>query len=312
MNHPRNELSNYLNGAINKKNYKKEQLNRSRGASFDIRDPNSNYNNIEKKNKRLEDYFKKDIKKVEIIKNEKNFSSEKSGGTKDSEKKLLNSEITNKKKNNQSNNTQGKKLNNLSLFNFNSGISNNSNSLFLNNSFSFNKNNIINTSKISLDDSLSLTGLFSTPISDLNENEEDKKFISAFHFPSIKCVQSKKKKPFDRFKDKLVGTQQMKIKKYLKKENDEEIKELRDAINSSFYGDEKDKIDNLKKHKNKIDIPQKKEKINNNIKKDKNILIFKTPNKSDKENKDENIIENIGINGIKKNLNFLFGQKVGI
>ena len=330
INNPRRELNNYLNGAFNKKNYKKDKLCRSRGASFDFRDPNTNNNNIEKNNKKIEDFFKiskkneKTEKKEKIEKNEKNNgSSENSGGTKDTEKNLLKynkeSEITNLKRKNIQSNSQGKVLHfsshasNLSLFNLNSGISNHSNSFFLNNSFS---------SKISLDDSFSLTNIFSTPISELNDNEDNKKFNSKFQFPSIiKCVQNKKKKPFERFKDKIFGSQQMNIKKYMKiekKENDE-IKELRNVVNSSFfYGNENDCNENnidKKNKKNKKEKEKEKEildKIKSNKTKEGNVLIYKTPNKNDKENQDQNIKENIDINRIKKNWELLFSQNAGI
>ena len=225
-----------------------------------------------------------------------------------------------KKKKHRILNTQGKILNfpshgnNLSLLNFNSGISNNSNSLLLNNSFSFNKNN---NSKISLDDSFSLTGIFSTPLSELNESEENKKNIPKFQFPTIlKCVQNKKKKSFERFKDKFFGSQPN-IKKYLKiedkkneKEEVKEIKEIRNMVNSSFYENEKDinikkkddKNKNLKKEKNSKYIEKK------DIKKNGNILIYKTPNKNDKENQDENKQNNFDISRIKKNWGLLFSQ----
>ena len=51
LSHPKYELNNYLNDAFNKKYYKKEKLNRSRGASCDLRDPNTNNNIIEKNEK---------------------------------------------------------------------------------------------------------------------------------------------------------------------------------------------------------------------------------------------------------------------
>ena len=87
-------------------------------------------------------------------------------------------------------------------------------------------------------------------------------------------------------------------------------------VNSSFYGNENENFENI------IDINEEKDikikEINNKKselnkeKKDENVLIFKTPNKDDKsnqENVDGNIIKNLDINGIQKNLNFLFEQK---
>ena len=95
----------------------------------------------------------------------------------------------------------------------------------------------------------------------------------------------------------------------IKKENEEEIKELRNVVNSSFYGN---KID-CKKKNNNIKENNDKNKVNNDKKiKDGNILIYKTPNKNEKENINENIKENIDIKGIKKNWELLFAQKTSI
>ena len=339
INNPRRELNNYLNGAFNKKNNKKEKLSRSRGASFDIRDVNTNINNnnIEKNNKTILDYFLSSKKGKNDIKEKNNNNLDNSGGNKASENlqnNLLNNnkeekEKEKKEKEKEINNkniqpNQGRKhyfsshASNLSLINFNSGLSNLSSSLILNNSFSFSKNNNnINSSKISLDDSLSLTGIFSTPISELNDtNEKNKKLCSKYHFPSfIKCVQNKKRKPLVRINDKING-EQMNIKKYMqigKKNNEnDDIKELRSVINSSFYENCENSNNNYnndkkntKSEKNKND-KGKKNKIYNNI------LISKTPNKNEKENQNDNIKENIEINSFKKNWTALFSQKTNI
>ena len=337
INNPRHELNNYLNGAFNKKCYKKDKLCRSRGASFDIKDSNTNTNNgIEKNNKKIDDFFKSNKKAF----NQKN-NEEKSGGTKDTDNNInnqhniLNNNIIENSENSKndindikkpiskanSSSTQSKLIhysshasNNLSLLNFNSGISNHSYSFGLNNSFSFSKNNNTNNSKLSLDDSLSLTGIFSTPISELNENNDTKNFTSKF--PTIiKCVQNKKKKPFDRLKDKFFSSQ-TNIRNFMKTEkkvnDDDEINELKKLINSSFYGNEKELNKNNKESK------EKKRKIskNKNMNKNKDILIYKTPIKNDQnnnqENEDENIKENIDINNIKKNWELLFSQRPDI
>ena len=328
INNPRRELNN-LNAAFNKKCFKKERISRSRGASFDIKDNNTN---MEKNNKKIYDFFKSNKK-------EKNGNSGRNKETEnkenDNKENLINNIDYNilKKQKSKINNssTQGKYFHysshasNLSLINFNSGISNISNSYGLNNSFSFSKN--ISNSRLSLDDSFSLTGIFSTPISDLNDNDNDnKKFTSKF--PTIiKCVDNKRKKTLDKF-----FNSQMNIKNYMKvdskKEEEDELKELKKIINSSFYGNENDynyKIKNNVNKKNKDKSGNKnmkkkeKEKVDNKNKvnngKNKDILIYKTPNKNEKtnqENKNENINENIGINGLKKNWELLFAQKPGI
>ena len=330
INNPRRELNNYLNAAYNKKSFKKERICRSRGASFDIKDPNGNIN-MEKNNKKIYDFFKSNKK-------EKNENSSGTKGTENKENENKENLVVNNIDNNNlkkqiskinNSSTQGKYFHysshasNLSLFNFNSGISNISNSYGLNNSFSFSKN--ISNSRLSLDDSFSLTGIFSTPISDLNDNDNDnKKFTSKF--PTIiKCVETKRNKPFDKY-----FNTQMNIKNYMKidnkKKENEELKELKKIINSSFYGNENDyNMKNNKKNKdkngNKNLKKKEKDKIENKNKvnkgKNKDILIYKTPNKNEKtkqgnETKNENIKENMNINGLKKNWELLFAQKPGI
>ena len=67
INNPKLEINNYLKGAMNKKNYKKEKLCRSRGASFDVRETIIIANGLEK-NKKIEDFFKVSKKeKIEAI-----------------------------------------------------------------------------------------------------------------------------------------------------------------------------------------------------------------------------------------------------
>ena len=324
INNPRRELNNYLNGAFNKKNNKKEKLSRSRGASFDIRDvnTNANNNNLEKDNKKIEDYFKstkkekKEIKEIKENNNNNNIENN-FGGNKASENNLNDILNNNKEKdNNNENDAKNMKnkhfssqISNISLINFNSGLSF-SNSLILNNSFSFSKN-----SKISLDDSLTLNGNFSKPISELNDiKENNKNFLSKFHLPSlVKCVQSKKRKPLVRINDKFSG-ERMKIKKYMKignKNNENEnIKELRNVINSSFYENSENNNNN---HNYNGDAKNEKIKDDNSkTNKINGVLISKTPNKNEKENQNDNNKENIEINEInemKKNWKILFGQK---
>jgi hypothetical protein len=236
INNPRRELNNYLNAVFNKKCFKKERVSRSRGASFDIKDINGN---MEKNNKKIDDFFKGNKK-------EKNENSDRTKETENKENDNKENYLINNIDNNilkkqkskiYNSSTQGKYFHysshasNLSLINFNSGISNISNSYGLNNSFSFSKN--ISNSRLSLDDSFSLTGIFSTPISDLNENDNDnKKFTSKF--PTIiKCVENKRKKSLDKF-----FNSQMNIKNYMKIDNkkneDDELKELKNLSKVFF------------------------------------------------------------------------------
>ena len=324
INNPRLELNKYLNfGALNKKinNNKKERIGRSRGASFDIRDPNTNCNtpniNIEKNNRKISEFFKKD----KIVSSKNKSGSPKSSATKKEEDKKNEKEIKNQESKISSCSFLGKNLifpsgNDLNLMNFASGISNISNLSAANNGGN-------GSNKISLDDSLNLSGLFSKSISEIeNTNKFKKLFFKCPVVPTIvKNKQFKKKKPTDklRFKNKELVDIRKFINKKRKSENEEkekEMKELREMINNSFYGNENENIDNIiniKEENNpKIkDIFIKKDELNKN--QNKEILIMKTPNKIDLENQEnmnDNINKNIDMNGIQRNLKTLFDQRI--
>ena len=324
INNPRLELNKYLNfGALNKKIIKKERIGRSRGASFDIRDPNTNFNtpniNIEKNNRKISDFFKKD----KIVSSKNKSGSPKSNQKKEEEKKDE-KEIKNQESKISSCSFSGKNLmfpsgNDLNLMNFASGISNISNLSVANNGGN-------GSNKISLDDSLNLSGLFSKSISEIESTNKFKKlFFKCPVVPTIvKNKQFKKKKPTDRlrFKNKELVDIRKFINKKRKSENNEEkekeMKELREMINNSFYGNENENIENIinieEENNPKIkEVFIKKDELNNN--KNKDILIMKTPNKIDLENQ-ENINDNINknknidMNGIQRNLKTLFDQRV--
>ena len=324
INNPRLELNKYLNfGALNKKinNNKKERIGRSRGASFDIRDPNTNCNtpniNIEKNNRKISEFFKKD----KIVSSMNKSGSPKSSATKKEEDKKDEKEIKNQESKISSCSFLGKNLinpsgNDLNLMNFASGISNISNLSAANNGGN-------GSNKISLDDSLNLSGLFSKSISEIeNTNKFKKLFFKCPVVPTIvKNKQFKKKKPTDklRFKNKELVDIRKFINKKRKSENEEkekEMKELREMINNSFYGNENENIDNIiniKEENNpKIkDIFIKKDELSKN--QNKEILIMKTPNKIDLENQEnmnDNINKNIDMNGIQRNLKTLFDQRI--
>ena len=324
INNPRLELNKYLNfGALNKKinNNKKERIGRSRGASFDIRDPNTNCNtpniNIEKNNRKISEFFKKD----KIVSSKNKSGSPKSSATKKEEDKKNEKEIKNQESKISSCSFLGKNLifpsgNDLNLMNFASGISNISNLSAANNGGN-------GSNKISLDDSLNLSGLFSKSISEIeNTNKFKKLFFKCPVVPTIvKNKQFKKKKPTDklRFKNKELVDIRKFINKKRKSENEEkekEMKELREMINNSFYGNENENIDNIiniKEENNpKIkDIFIKKDELNKN--QNKEILIMKTPNKIDLENQEnmnDNINKKIDMNGIQRNLKTLFDQRI--
>ena len=313
INNPKLELNKYINfGALNKKIIKKEKISRSRGQSFDIRDPTANNalnNNIEKNNKKILDFFKSD-------KPASNTNKSSENELKKPESKISSYSFGAK-------NMAFPSGNDLNLVNFGSGISNISN-------FSF-ANNGNGSNKISLDDSLNLSSLFPKPSSEIDATNKFKNLL--FKCPviptTVKNKQFKRKKLIDRLRKKEEGD----IRKFMNKkrksqeeEDEKELKEFREMVNLSFYGNESENFENsfdideekevkIKEENIKKDDLLKKEKkddILNKEKKDEKVLIFKTPNKEDKsnqENMDGNIIKNLDINGIQKNLNFLFEQR---
>ena len=319
INNPKHELNKYINfGALNKKIIiKKERIGRSRGASFDIRDPNTNNyltnNNIEKNNKKISDFFKKD----KIVTSMNKDGSQSSSDKKNKEEYKEN-DIKNPESKISSYSFGGKNLifpsgSELNIMNFGSGISNISN-------FSFANNGGNGSNKISLDDSLNLSNLFPKPIS---ENENTNKFKNLFFkCPVIPTVVKNKQFKRKKITDKLRNKELVDIRKFINKkrrneneENEKEMKELREMINSSFYGNENDdNIINIDED-NKIKIKEvniKKESLKKKEKKDDNVLIFKTPpNKFDignQENHDDNIMKNM--DGIQRNLKSLFEQRI--
>ena len=333
INNPRLYINNYSGGANNKKKYNKERISRSRRASFDIKD--TNINSTEKKNKKIMDYFKKEPKKGNENKKNGNIINEENKNLKKSslnnllnKKKEFNDKDEIIKKNEEKLRCYFSNESNKSLFNFDSNISKKTNSIFLsNNSLSIFKNNNFNSSNnsiLSLDDSLDMSKIFSTPLSELNEENENKeKKNFEFKFPSIiKCLKTKKRKPLDKLKNLLFNSQ-MNIKKYINKGNknrieneNKEIKELRKVVNYDFYGNEKKENEkeikeNLinKKHNQEIKINKIENKENIN----ENILIAKTPIKNDnQENKDLNVQESMNLNKLKKSWQILFSQNTNL
>ena len=320
INNPKLELNNYTNfGALNKKIIKKEKISRSRGASFDIRDPTLNNNqinnNIEKNNKKISDFFKKD----KIVTSMNKSSSKKSLNNNNEENKE--NDIKKPESKISSYSFGQKNLlfpsgSELNLMNFGSGISNISH-------FSFGNNMGNGSNKISLDDSLNLSSLFPKPSS---ENEKSNKFKNLlFKCPVIpsmtKSRQIKRKKLADKLKDKELDIRKFINKKRKKSEEqkEKEIKELREMVNSSFYGNENENEENIidldEEKKIKIkEIKIKKEDLNLNKEKNEDkVLIFKTPNKDDKSNQEninENIMKNIDMTGLQRNFKSLFEQEI--
>ena len=321
INNPKYALQIYLNGAFDIKCYKNEKLNRSRSSSFDNKEININ-NKTDKKNKKINDYFKKEPKKGKENTNNENISKEKNKIFNNSNYLKENNlnEILNKNEQIINKEEDKEKIKNIisnesnkSLFNYGSNISKHSNSIFLSEGFSFFKHNG-NNDNFKLDDTLNLSKMFSTPLSELDNKENKKNKKIHFKFPSfIKCFKTKKRKPLDKLKNILFNSQ-MNIKKYIKVENknkeNESIKEIRNIINFNFYGD---KINDNKNYLNNFNDDDDKESIVINIENKENnedrILMAKTPirdNFENQENKEINFKENI--NKIKKSWKILFSQ----
>lgn len=323
INNPKYALNIYLNGAFDIKCYKNEKMNRSRSESIDNKEININ-NNTEKKNKKINDYFKKEAKKGKENTNNENITEEKNNFFKNSnclKEKKLNSILS---KNNEIINNEEDKENlkylvsnesNKSLFNYGSNISKHSNSIFLSEGFSFFKyNNNENNNNLNIDETLNISKLFSKPLSELDNKESKENKRIAFRFPPfVKCFKTKKRKPLDKLKNFLFNSQ-MNIRKYIKVGNknreNESINELRNIINLNFYGNE---INDNNENLNNINENDQKENIVINTEDQENnqdeVLMAKTPikeNFKNPENKEINFKENI--NKIKKSWQILFSQ----
>ena len=188
-------------------------------------------------------------------------------------------------------------------------------SAFSNNSLLYignhNGSNKLNSSKMSLDDSMSLQGLYrSGSCSELLGINS--RLVS--QLPSIRNTKQEINKNNLEFKKKI----KMKKIPMQRKNSNEKVdkifrKEFRKMVNNNFYSNENEN----NKEKNTTASEMKKtiisdEKIHS-IKTKSNILVAKTPNKTVSENikekeiiKDENILKEPGI---KRNLELLFNQQ---
>ena len=303
---------------------------RSRNNSFDKSDvvagvDGKNNNVKNEKNSKIDDFFKK--KKSESDDEEEEHN-----------KKL--SSIISFKNNPQNNN------NNLFLNNFptqlSSGLNDNNSRLKFNSGFSSNSllgldfqcqnSNLLNSSKLSGEDSMSKHGLYKQSFSELFPNDSllnasqtgiNCKLASQLPFLRIKKEKKRKNYAVDRFQKRL--GKDIFIKQN-KKENSDILlnREISSIVNDKFYNNEN--ITNDEKNKNTTASETKKNKNNKmyddsqTLKfKDKKIgtneiLVSKTPVKlvcKSEENKEGKNNENLQINGIKKNLGFLFNQHIG-
>ena len=188
-------------------------------------------------------------------------------------------------------------------------------SAFSNNSLLYignhNGSNKLNSSKMSLDDSMSLQGLYrSGSCSELLGINSR----LASQLPSIRNTKQEINKNNLEFKKKI----KMKRIPMQRKNSNEKVdkifrKEFRKMVNNNFYSNENEN----NKEKNTTATEMKKNIISDekirSIKTKSNILVAKTPNKTVSENikekeiiKDENILKEPGI---KRNLELLFNQQ---
>jgi len=290
---------------------------RSRNNSFDKNDvTNNNFNIKIEHNRKIDEFIE--------------FNSEKKSDSEDDEedfqKKLSNvisfknSSIQNKNNSNIIQNNYNININFQSQSSLGIGDTNKyrsypNDSAFSNNSLIYlehpNGTNVLNSSKISLDDSMSLPGIYrSGSCSELLGINSR----LASQLPSVRNTKQEIDKNNLEFKRKIKMKKQNILKKGSNKKLDKIFgEEIRKIVNNNFYNNET----GYNKEKNTTATETKKNKIsdekNDNQKISSNILVVKTPIKTGNENLKEkeeinnnNIIED---SGIKRNLNLLFNQQ---
>ena len=292
----------------------KKVMPRSRNNSFDKNDVlnNNNFNNNKNEGNRKIDEF------IDIKKKEEREKSDSEEDEFDIKKKLSsvisfkNSSLNNN--NNLSCNFQSQSslclgdINKHKSFHNDSAQSNNS-LLYLENQ---NGTNLGNSSKISLDDSMSIQGMYrSGSCSELLGINSR----LASQLPSIRnTTKEKEKKILEKFKKKI----KMKKPNIERKNSNEKVdklfnKEFRKIVNNNFYNNgstcEKEKNTTATDNKKNTTLEGKTntKKINSDI------LVAKTPIKNTNEKikeKDEKMNKNnLEETGIKRNLQLLFNQQ---
>ena len=285
---------------------------RSRNNSFDKNDlTNNNTNFKNEKNRKIDEY-------LNLNKEEKSDSDEDEEGY---QKKLShiisfrNSSIHNNNSNSNliQNNINFQSQSSLGLIESNKYRSYPNESAFSNNSLIYLENhngtNMLNSSKMSLDDSMSIQGLYrSGSCSELLGINS--RLVS--QLPSVRNTKQEKDKNNLEFKKKI----KMKKIPMQRKNSNEKLdkifrKEFRKMVNNNFYSNENEK----NKEKNTTATETKKnliseEKIDSKKTKS-NILVAKTPIKTESENvkekiKNEKVLKETGI---KRNLELLFNQQ---
>ena len=314
---------------------------RSRNNSFDKNDFNTNINfnndvknnnNKNEKNSKIDDFFKK--KKSESEEEEEENNKRLSSTISFKNSTLNNNNNNNLLLNNfPSQLSLGLNENNSSRFKFNNMNSCLSNNSLLGLDFQHQSSNLLNSSKLSGDDSMSKHSIYRQSFSELfphdsilNNSQTGINCRLASQLPFLRIKKEKKRKNFavDKFQKRL--GKDIFIKKEKKENSDILInREINTIVNDKFYNNEN--VTNDEKNKNTTASETKKNK-NNKIYddsqtlkfKDKKkigsneILVSKTPVKvvcQNEEFKEDKNNENLQINGIRKNLGFLFNQHAG-
>ena len=308
---------------------------RSRNNSFDKNDfltnndiKNTNNTNKNEKNSKIDDYFKK----------KKSENDEEEG----EHNKKLSSIISFKNSSQNNNNNNNLFLNNFpsqlslglndnnSRLKFNSGFSSNS---LLGLDFQYQSSNLLNSSKLSGEDSMSKHGMYRQSFSELFPNDSilngsqtgiNSKLASQLPFLRIKKEKKRKNFAVDRFQKKL--GKDIFVKKTKKEDSDLLLnREIKSIVEDKFYNnenatnDEQNKnttaSETKKNNKNKMFDDSQTLKFKDKKKIGINeVLVSKTPEKlvyKSEEYKEKNNNENLQINGIRKNLGLLFNQHSG-
>ena len=286
---------------------------RSRNNSFDKNDLTNNNANIKNENNRKIDEFIE--KKSDSEDDEEDFQKKLSNVISFKNSSIQNKNNSNIIQNNYNININFQSQSSLGLGDINKYKSYPNDSAFSNNSLIYlehpNGTNLLNSSKISLDDSMSLPGIYrSGSCSELLGINS--RLVS--QLPSVRNTKQEKDKNNLEFKRKIKMKKENIQKKGSNKKLDKIFgEEIRKIVNNNFYNNEND----YNKEKNTTATETKKNKIsdekNENKKLDSNILVVKTPIKAANEDlqekeeiNDKNLMEDPGI---KKNLNFLFNQQ---
>ena len=172
-----------------------------------------------------------------------------------------------------------------------------------------NGTNLLNSSRISLDDSISKQGMCrSGSCSELLGINSR----LASNLPTLRNTKKEKKKNLLEKFGKKMKMKKINIERKSSNEKLDKIfgKEIRNIVNHNFYNNEGSSYN---KNKNTTATENKKEK-NNTKKISSEILAVKTPVKNTNENSQEKEEQNINNNilkqsGIKKNLQLLFNQQ---